>query len=1197
MSQKHIINKTIFDIAYNNEQEANQLQNKISNISNTTLSNTIKNVLDKYGDEALTIRLNTLVLDIGEVSEQNLETEIIEKVEAELESVLKKKLKTLRSTNSSIDEGIVTNTFKQLELLEWYLVKGILPWWAKGNNTFNINLTINLLVKDSLNELTNMINKNSQTTHFIKRVVYNFEDRSIYKLIRKLSPAEAQLLINTGENTIAVQEKNQIIKTDRQTFHDKTWEFILVYILNDRGSVFNTKTFVKSLLLQLSAFFNVSFFIFLKEFHHSITQIKFQKQVPNGLAEIINEIYNQEHQSNYTKEVAPLELKNNLEFEKKWLLKQLKSNQFIQNEGDLKKAEAILEKLLSSQDLDLLKWLDKKQYRGAWDILKKHEITGGIFEKIDKIKAQQKVNQTFKKNKTEALFYYLEKGTLPLKYAYLTIDSLPKVIASLIKIKPNKIRGFLLKKGHLSATRINLIKALDEHNLQQIIKIIEPTGALVIIRFAENLQNLKHENKISTNTTNAEFNTSKWSFILEALLVDRGSQFNLKSFVKSSLYKLAAHFNIAYEQLISIVLYGLKTSQSNSQTGNLSTALLDLQKEEIVISKKRKNKSQQNYIDSIKLDWVQFIIKELDEPWWGQAHNLKLTDFQDLFISTSKAFPKDIKKAFLINFKSVENRRYILSKLSRKGIIQIIRTIQPTSVEAIEFYSSVLDKLHQQQEQASTQSNFNQYKWDIIIFKLVDYNDSSLNLKSFIMGTLHQMANHFNTSFHDLFTGLIALTENLTQIKNASFYKALADLKLENSTRHGEIKQLKTIQKSEAENSWKTIMSNINTSLKPLYLHLYESNKNILWTYTQKQDLMLCLKKLKPSSTNLKLLFKKIGFTDSQFLMFFQQFSVQEQKVWLSHLIEDDTLFINYYNLDFKQIFHGINVSSQTKFLAVIQTFSIQYITTENSPDKHNYFASLIKYVLNHWHLSWAEVSSQLTQNLSAFKSEYKSTLPLSVLKLQANLKKANQLETKTEETTQKTIEEIEPLKTIKPSEPVPYKTEEKESYSGEKTLITNAGLVILWPFLTQYFEMLNLLNSKMFKDNESAIRAVHLLQFLMTGHENHPEHELYLNKIICGVPTSTPVQQNMSLTDQEKEVSNSLLDGVIKNWPSVNGTSIDGIRETFFRREALLTYTEDAIELNVERKTVDILLDGLPWSFSIVKLPWMKKMIQVIWQ
>ncbi len=161
---------------------------------------------------------------------------------------------------------------------------------------------------------------------------------------------------------------------------------------------------------------------------------------------------------------------------------------------------------------------------------------------------------------------------------------------------------------------------------------------------------------------------------------------------------------------------------------------------------------------------------------------------------------------------------------------------------------------------------------------------------------------------------------------------------------------------------------------------------------------------------------------------------------------------------------------------------------------------------------------------------------------------------------------------------------------------IKNAGLVIVWPYLARYFEILGMLKDKKFKSKKASYRAVQLLQFLATGLETAPEHELLLNKVLCGVKIATPIPFEIDLTDEERDVSDQMLKGLLQNWPRVQTSSVEALREGFLLRDARLLELEESWQLKVEGKTLDILMDGMPWSFGIIKLPWMDKRLIVEW-
>jgi hypothetical protein len=56
------------------------------------------------------------------------------------------------------------------------------------------------------------------------------------------------------------------------------------------------------------------------------------------------------------------------------------------------------------------------------------------------------------------------------------------------------------------------------------------------------------------------------------------------------------------------------------------------------------------------------------------------------------------------------------------------------------------------------------------------------------------------------------------------------------------------------------------------------------------------------------------------------------------------------------------------------------------------------------------------------------------------------------------------------------------------------------------------------------------------------------------------------------------------------------GLRETFLQREGKLQPTHDGWKLRVQRKTLDVLVDQIPWSISVVFHAWMPQPIHVTW-
>ncbi len=161
---------------------------------------------------------------------------------------------------------------------------------------------------------------------------------------------------------------------------------------------------------------------------------------------------------------------------------------------------------------------------------------------------------------------------------------------------------------------------------------------------------------------------------------------------------------------------------------------------------------------------------------------------------------------------------------------------------------------------------------------------------------------------------------------------------------------------------------------------------------------------------------------------------------------------------------------------------------------------------------------------------------------------------------------------------------------------VINSGVVLLHPFLEMYFDELLLLKERDFINLDARKKAVLLLHYLSTGETEMAEYDLLLQKIICGLPLEETLPNNMELTEEESEESEKLLQSVINHWAPLKNTSSEGLRSTFLQREGKVEKKENGWLLTVESKTVDILLDKLPWGFSTLRLPWMKDMISVDW-
>jgi hypothetical protein len=166
-----------------------------------------------------------------------------------------------------------------------------------------------------------------------------------------------------------------------------------------------------------------------------------------------------------------------------------------------------------------------------------------------------------------------------------------------------------------------------------------------------------------------------------------------------------------------------------------------------------------------------------------------------------------------------------------------------------------------------------------------------------------------------------------------------------------------------------------------------------------------------------------------------------------------------------------------------------------------------------------------------------------------------------------------------------------------ESAGIDNAGLVLAAPFMPRLFTLLDLLDQGIFKTPEAALHATRVLQYVVDGRAEVGRPPPPLNRILCGVDAAQSKIEARPLGALEIETVDGLVAMMLEHWRSIGNTSPAGLREAFLRRPGRLQRRQEEWHLRVEPRAYDMLLDRLPWSFSIIKHPWMKSPIHVAWR
>ncbi len=330
--------------------------------------------------------------------------------------------------------------------------------------------------------------------------------------------------------------------------------------------------------------------------------------------------------------------------------------------------------------------------------------------------------------------------------------------------------------------------------------------------------------------------------------------------------------------------------------------------------------------------------------------------------------------------------------------------------------------------------------------------------------------------------------------------------------------------------------------------------------------------------------------------------------------------FITDFTSDLLEILKKTNLAESLSYnkLRLEQWRGILFSLTSGIatvPDKYQLIRQTLLHIATSFNISYPKLLEEVAITVTQLQ-QFDSNLP-DIIEQICNTKSKQQREQS--QTNKKTP--IDKQSEAPASEILDSKLQQLEQDESQRSkqrfnesdelYLANAGLILLWPFLPHLFETLGLIGKKgdrfilqaksdLIEKNKSVPfifeRAVHLLQYLVDESSESPEHLLPLNKLLCGLDLMEPVSASIDISEQEKAECEKLLTAVIQHWTALKNTSIDGLRRAFLQREAILRVRDGGWLLQVERATHDILLDNIPWSTRLIKLPWMEELIYVEW-
>jgi len=1096
-----------FDFTMQNEDFARSLYGRWDSFFASGFERVADEVLMLYSPPQEHLEIDLLELDLGTIAEDELDEQFPLRLREKLEEALSKCV-----FDSTVQQSVkrVSITENAFQLLCRFLLNGSMSWNAQQQYKSLSQLFMSVLQSHG-KELKQFLLTYGHYSSLQQRLVYQFQQPEQEAGVRLLAPGESRFIVSYVQ--LLQQKYKQISKPAlRETDHRlAVWKVVYAYLLTNRSSYFNKKSFVAQTITWLAGEYNTNYQVLLEVFSRELSNYAAQEVLLPELFQVLGE---------------------------------------------------------------LQKELDQRQF----------------------VASAQSAVRLYK-----SLALYLQ-GQLAAGFDKQNRKALLRMLS-----QPDTCRAFL--------------QLLSENEIIRLVAVVILQESDFIIGYAHSLDQQKEQGALQ-GKTGGEFVKLKWQLIFTVLLQNTGAAFNRKYFVYGVLKKLAAHYNL-------VVLELLQYLQSEIKNAVVDASLRILWQELYREEQNKQRISPTSISESSTVDFRQLI---------REAKLLNITVKNRLWQQLSDA---QQRKKLVMEFSEDEQRR-------------LVRHLMKTESPFILSYATNLDT---QQERGTLEGkaggDFRQLKWIFIWTVLTESYQTAFNRKQFVSQVLRNMAAHYNLTHIELLSYFYSsknsslLTPEIKTILQTLYFEEqeeIVSLVLATGDKKNIQQLLMTLYPQE-----RAFIRNLALWLeRAVHPALRLSVSTQAFNYTcWKIIFRLLLKNQKTVNLSRKRLLVMVLQQITEYYQLNQHDLLTPKLLSTASAQKSPELSRLLHELQRElttsagsellvaastSVLKAPETTEENRISKVLQTGDlkkIERLLITYTPREHDFIRDfavwlnsclrqeLLPSVTEHdfsW-VIWNIVFSFLLKNKQTAHFSRKAFLEFVLEQLAQHYRlpqnKLLNSQVLLKHTAQpvpeltRLLQDIQQEQTNKQSDKLSeldhsqqvLEQEIAEEEFLESTYIDNAGLALLTPYLPRLFDMLQLTEAGSFKDRDAQIRAMFLLQYLVFERTEFPEYQMTFNKLLTGFQTGIPIPLSVELTDAEKETADGLLQAVIQHWKKLNNTSIAGLRESFLRREGKICAIDEGLQLTVENRAYDMLLDSVPWGYSTIKFSWMKDTIQVKWR
>lgn len=1210
----HIISRLKWDTQVSDKEMSFDFQNRISDWSNTTMLRNMDAVFNKMPIENGIWRIEELELDLGKINYNNLEEELsiqfIQSLTEKLSDMI------LRTTYDDVELEIIDVDTNGIQVLAYFLKHGYLPWYnhVKGKS---INQIVTELFLSNKEETVSVIEDLMRTKPIRKRVVWQFDSENLKQLVQGIEPSNCDFIFSFSSSITKIQKKENIVKSSSTDFDKGIWMWIMNHLIDERGSIFNKVEFVKSTIVQMANHYNISSDVLFELILEATRQNQDFGMSNAPLLTALNIIDKQNKRGsrvsdlkdNQPRKATAINQKDaheNPDYSLKRanklfqaILDKLNFNSFYSK--DLAELQTLLENAIESNP-KLINTLISQLLRKNRNI----DLLPLFFDDYQfQILFQ---NSKLSSVSTLKLFKQLldeidEKSPL-FASAKLTIRELYRSQISFLKYKTDSdeeaakrlVLDVFIKIPHKSKKELHAVfgsiysdsdvSTYYKADIFSKIYSLKSTAEIIdfVLKYIEQFPDSKNEIQ--------QFLYEKWNaneFDVYKILNTEEGQKLLANFLPMSLSKLNELINSILEEHPKLALRSksetfkqslwvlvwrcaLDTSLlANSRDESMAKALKKsiYFKHHKLFSKRKIKASNESIADIKSLDKKS--IKSLKVGLEKNTQFVKIGGEKKELDSFLRELLTSIPKTLMSIIQGVKISENLIKRFEKCFVLDdlLIKFGRFSIGWRKEYLQSILLMNYILIEHKKTEaiSKIQRLFWRSTL-RSISGSKPKVDFREAVVSTLAYCARNTDSEW-----SLEEILSSKKLLLSRLLSKVICDVdKRYKKKDFGTSKLIKSQSLTRCE---KLGMMNELTA------HMFLTNQLPPWfkgaSKESKAEVFSQLLAFWPASILVHV--KNNRISNASLLKLIEEIGIEKL---LSLLIKEQpsrSFLINKIRRVY-QLFKDIDRvnSHPIELRHILGLIVLKAWATDNWDllRNDNFWKSMHLELRHKSNMTKTDFNKLILPKKKKLPSRYKSSLEESNKEIE--IKNENNIINEEKFQSNKKLES------------------KMTELSKEGISIENAGLVLINNYINVLFDRLGLLQDGNFIDANSQIRAIQYLHYLCSGSEKSEEQMLSLNKLICGVDIGTPIPSSIDISAEDKELIDSLLAAVISHWSAIGDSTADGFRGNWIVRSGLLTELEDRWELNVEKRAYDLLIGQSPFSFGIIKYPWMPKPLHVSW-